>query len=122
MEAVKPWRVLLRGAFLPGWSDAPQSEKDEVFREYLQIHKDWAAELGVKFIASLDNEMLIVGPPSTREANFFELYEVPDPTVLKKMLDYYRYPKNGRMRLDKYFRFEAVIGNPIGSLERAMAG
>lgn len=86
MEAVKPWRVLLRGAFLPGWSDAPQSEKDEVFREYLQIHTEWAADLGVKFIASLDNEMLIVGPPSTREANFFEVYEVPDPAVLSKVL------------------------------------
>jgi hypothetical protein len=76
----------------------------------------------VKFIATLDNELLVVGPPGTREANFYEVYEVPDPAVVKKMLDAYRYPKEGRLRLDKYFRFEAVIGHPIGSLERAMAG
>ena len=113
-------RVILRGAFLPDWSNAPQSEKDEVFRIYLQIHQEWVAELGVRFIASLDDEMMMVGPPGARLWNFYEIYAVPDIATVKQMLDSYRYPAEGRLRLDTYFRFEAVVGHAIGSLERAL--
>jgi hypothetical protein len=117
----KPLRVIMRGAFLVGWTEAPQEEKDRVFKEYLEIHRRWVREYGVKFVASLDDEMMMVGSPGARLWNFYEIYEIPEFETLKKMMDSYRYPGTGRLRLDKYFRFEVVIGHPIGSLERALA-
>ena len=121
MANEKPWRAIVRGAFLTGWTDAPQTEKDSVFKEYLDIHQRWVSEFGVKFITSLDDELMMVGSPGGRMWNFYEVYEIPDPAIVKKMLDLFRYPPDGHMRLDKYFRLEVVVGHPIGSLERILS-
>jgi hypothetical protein len=118
----KPWRAIVRGAFLVGWTEAAQDEKDRVFKEYLDIHQLWVSDLDVKFIASLDDELMMVGSPGGRMWNFYEVYEIPAPATVKKMLDYLRYPADGHLRLDKYFRLEVVVGHPIGSLERILSG
>ncbi len=119
-EVPQVWRVVLQGAFQDGWLLADQPEKDTVFRYWVQVHKQWT-NWGARFIASVDSELLNLGAAPVGSWNFCELWEIPDPALVKQMLDCFRYPKDGGPRIDKYFRFQAVIGRPIGSLERELA-
>lgn len=115
----KPIRLILRGAFVPGWTQCDQEEKDRVFQYWINVHKKWE-QMGARLIATLDDEISMAGSPGQRMWNFYEIYEIPDLDIVKKMLDYFRIEDPEEIRLDKYFRVEAVTGYPIGSLERAM--
>jgi len=113
------WTAIVRGAFQEGWTQADQAEKDEVFRYWVDVHEKWA-EMDVRMLATLDDELAMSGLPGARLWNFYEVYKIPRLDIVKEMLDMYRYPPEGEIRLDKYFRFEVVVGRPIRSLERKM--
>jgi len=116
-----PWRLIVRGAFQDGWSLAPQVEKDQVFHEWIEIHKEWQAR-GCRLIATVDDELNMVGQPAGRLWNFYSLWEIPDPGIVYDLLNYFRTEEEGRLRLDKYFRFETLVGKPIVSMEKALLG
>jgi hypothetical protein len=116
-----PWRLIVRGAFQDGWSLADQGEKDQVFREWIEIHKEWQA-LGCKLIATVDDELSMVGQPGGRLWNFYSLWEIPEPGIVYDLLNFFRTEEEGRLRLDKYFRFETLVGKPIVSMEKALLG
>ena len=118
MADAKPWRMLLKGAFEDGWLMSEQDEKDRVFRYWIDCLRKWT-DHGAAFISSLDSEMLHVGEAVNGAWNFYLVFQIPEPGVAKELLDYFRYPKDGGPRLDKYFRFEAVVGHPVGSVDRA---
>jgi hypothetical protein len=116
-----PWRMLVRGAFQDPWSVATQEEKDKVFDEWIAIHREWQ-ERGCRLIATIDDELNMVGQPGSRLWNFYSLWEIPDPAITLELLNPFRTEDPERVRLDRYFRFELVVGKPIVSLERVLGG
>jgi len=116
-----PWRLVVRGAFQDGWSLADQAEKNEVFRAWIEIHHEWE-KLGCRLISTLDDELSMVGQPGARLWNFYSLWEIPDPGVVYDLMTLFRVEEPGKVRIDKYFRFETVVGKPVVSLERALLG
>jgi hypothetical protein len=119
--AGRPWRIIVRGAFQDSWSTATQEEKDKVFAEWLAIHKSWQQK-GCRLIVTLDDELNMVGQPGARLWNFYSIWEVPDPKITWELLNEFRTEDPGRVRLDRYFRLETVVGMPITSLERELGG
>ncbi len=116
-----PWRMIVRGAFQDGWSLADQAEKNQVFHEWIAIHKEWQA-LGCRLIATVDDELNMAGQPGARLWNFYSLWEVPEPGIVYDLMNFFRTEESGRLRLDKYFRFETVVGKPIVSMEKELLG
>jgi hypothetical protein len=116
-----PWRLIVRGAFQDGWSLADQAEKNEVFGTWIEIHREWE-KLGCKLIATVDDELSMVGQPGGRLWNFYSLWEIPEPGIVYDLLTMFRVEEPGRIRIDRYFRFETVVGKPIVSMERALLG
>lgn len=115
------WRMIVRGAFQDAWSTATQAEKDDVFHTWIAIHKEWQAK-GCRLIATVDDELNMVGQPGSRLWNFYSLWEIPNPAVTKELLDPFRTEDTSTIRLDRFFRFELVVGGPITSMERALGG
>lgn len=120
-DANSPWRMIVRGAFQDPWSTATQEEKNDVFREWIAIHRDWQ-DRGCRLIATLDDELSMVGQPGGRLWNFYSLWEIPDPAITLELLNHFRTEDPDRVRLDRYFRFELVVGKPVTSLEAALGG
>ena len=114
-----PWRLIVRGAFQDGWLLAEQEEKNRVFRAWLEIHHEWEA-LGCRLIATVDDELSMVGAPGGRLWNFYSLWEIPGPDVVYDLLNFFR--REEGIRFDRYFRFETVVGKPIVSMERELLG
>ncbi len=116
-----PWRMIVRGGFQDAWSMALQPEKNEVFAKWIAVQKGWA-DLGCRLIATLDDELNMVGQPRGRLWNFYSLWEIPDPGIVYDLLNPFRSEVEGEIRLDRYFSIETVVGKPINSLERALLG
>ena len=121
MAASSPWRMIVRGAFQDPWSTASQEEKDAVFDEWIQIHRGWQ-ERGCRLIATLDDELNMVGQPGARLWNFYSISEIPDPAITLELLNPFRTEDPARIRLDRYLRFELVVGTPISTMERNLGG
>lgn len=68
--------------------------------------------MGVKMIGSIDDRLTQVGTPGSRQYGWYELYEVNDLSTVGKMLDLLRHSQLGKVRLDKYMRYDALIGTP----------
>ena len=73
-------------------------------------------------IATVDDELSMVGQPGSRLWNFYSLWEIPEPGIVYDLLNFFRTEETGKLRLDKYFRFETVVGKPIVSMEKALLG
>jgi hypothetical protein len=116
-----PWRMIVRGAFQDAWSTASQDDKDRVFRTWIDIHEQWQAK-GCRLIATLDDELSMVGQPGARLWNFYSIWEIPDPAITLELLNPFRTEDSSIVRLDRFFRFELVVGKPIVSMERALGG
>jgi hypothetical protein len=116
-----PWRMIVRGAFQDGWSLADQEEKNRVFKHWVATQRRWR-EHGCRLIATLDDELSMVGQPGARLWNFYSVWEIPDPSVSYDLLNMFREEDEDTIRLDRYFRLEVVIGKPVLGLERALGG
>ena len=116
-----PWRMIVRGAFQDPWSTATQDEKDKVFHEWIEIHREWQS-LGCRLIATVDDELNMVGQPGARLWNFYSIWEIPEPAITLQLLNPFRTEDPNRVRLDRYLRLELVVGKPITSLERELGG
>ena len=114
-----PWRMIVRGAFLDAWSNAEQDVKNRVFDELKTAYAQWV-NLGCTMVATLDDELSMVGQPGARLWNFYSLWEIPEPSIVYDLLNLFRREEAGAIRLDKYFRLETVVGKPIVGIERAV--
>jgi len=114
-----PWRVLLRGAVIEGWTQATSEERrDLVMPEYREIHRKWR-EMGVKIVGTIDDNLTQAGTPGERCYGWYELYEINELPLLGEMLDLIRHSQLGKIRLDKYMRYDALVGTPQISAEQA---
>ena len=114
-----PWRVLLRAGVIEGWTQGTSEERrDLIMPEYYEVHRLWK-EMGVKMIGTIDDHLTQAGTPGERDYGWYELYEIDDLATVGKMLDLIRSSQLGKVRLDKYMRYDALIGTPQISAEQA---
>ncbi len=106
-------RVLVMGRINAAWSEATHEVKREQwFPAFIQLHQRWK-ELGATLLGTIDDSWLMVGAPSERNFNFYELYEVPDVDTVQKMLDIVRHSDKETVNLYRFLRFEVIIGPPV---------
>lgn len=106
-------RALIMGRINDAWPEATHEQKREHFwPAFVQLHKRWK-DLGAKLLGTIDDSVLMVGAPTQRTFNFYELYEVPDVEMVRKMLDIVRKSDREAVDMYKYIRLEAIIGPPV---------
>lgn len=115
-----PWRVLLRAGVIEGWTQATSEERrDLIMPEYYEMHRKWREMKGVKMIGTIDDYLTQAGAPGARHYGWYELYEVTELSTVGEMLDMIRHSQLGKVRLDKYMRYDALIGTPQVEAEQA---
>ena len=114
-----PWRMIVRGAFQDAWSTADQSEKNDVFQALKLAYARWC-ELGCTMVATLDDELSMVGQPGSRQWIFYSIWEIPDPAVVYELMNEFRVEDPSVIRLDRYFKLETVVGKPIVGIEHVV--
>ena len=107
-----PWRVLLRAGVIEGWTQGTSADRRNlIMPEYNEVHRKWSQMKGVKMIGTIDDHLTQAGTPS-RQFGWYELYEIDDLATVGKMLDLIRRSQLGKVRLDKYMRYDALVGTP----------
>jgi hypothetical protein len=108
-----PWRVLLRAGVIEGWTQGESEERrDLIMPEYNEVHRKWKEMEGVKMIGTIDDHLTQAGTPGSRHYGWYELYEIDKLSTVGKMLNLIRRSQLGKVRLDKYMRYDALIGTP----------
>jgi hypothetical protein len=109
-------RVLFLGAMTSAWYEANEDEQRErILPRFKQLTEEWQ-ELGAATLATLDDDLLMVGQPVSTGYTFFLLFEVRKLETVVEMIHRLREPVNG-VRMDTYARFEARVGRPFFLLE-----
>jgi hypothetical protein len=107
-----PYRVLLLAAATEGWFQRPDnSVREPVVARLRTFFAGWQ-ERGASLLASMDDDYLLVGQPTSLPFTMFVIYDVPDLAIVVDMIESAREEVDG-VRLDRFFRFEARIGRPL---------
>jgi len=115
----RPLLLILRGAVSDAWNNGQPDEKKQVFEKWMRIHDKWAA-LGADLVGTLDDVMSMCGLPSLRLWNFYEIYEIPSADTVQQMLNLMREAGPEGVRVDRYFRYEAVVGPRVAAVEERL--
>jgi hypothetical protein len=111
-----PYRVLLLGAATQGWFAAGDDERrEQVLPRFQQVIAEWR-ELGARPLATLDDDLFMVGEPGSPDFTWYLMFDVPRLEALAAMLQRLRVTVDG-VRLDRYVRIEGKIGRPFFLLE-----
>lgn len=109
-------RVLLLGAATRGWYDADdETRREQILPRFRAMMDEWRG-LGARVLATLDDDLFMVGPPGTTEFTWYLMIDVDDLASVTELLQRVRVTVDG-VRMDKYVRFEARIGRPFFLLE-----
>ena len=84
----------------------------EVFVQHL-------VPIGLGDAIGINDHLTQAGTPGSRHYGWYELYEIDELATVGKMLDLIRHSQLGKVRLDKYMRYDALIGTPQISAEKA---
>ncbi|MET0530030.1 MAG: hypothetical protein ABW003_17120 [Microvirga sp.] len=115
-EVPKPYRVILLGAATNGWFEASDDERREkVLPRFKEMIEEWR-EMGAKVLATIDDDLFMVGQPGAPDFTWYLIFEIPSLEVLAAMIHCVRRTSNG-VRLDRYIRIEGRIGRPFFLLE-----
>jgi hypothetical protein len=108
-----PWRVLLRAGVIEGWTQGTSEDRGKlIMPEYNEVHRKWKEMNGVRMIGTIDDHLTQAGTPGSRNYGWYELYEIDELSTVGKMLNLIRQSQLGKVRLDKYMRYDALIGTP----------
>ena len=109
-------RVLFLGAMTSAWYEASDDERRErILPRFKGLMQEWR-DLGATTIATLDDDLLMVGQPVSTGYTFFLMFEVERLETVVEMIQRLREPVDG-VRMDTYARFEARVGRPFFLLE-----
>jgi hypothetical protein len=109
-------RILLLGAMTSAYYDADtEEERSGVVRRFRELAEEWR-ELGARVVGTFDDDLFMVGEPSSTRFTFYLLFEADDFSIAADMLQRFREPVNG-IRMDRYVRFEVHLGRPFFPLE-----
>lgn len=113
-------RAILLGAMTPAWYDiAADDERARVLDRFRTVMEEWK-ELGARVVATLDDDLFMVGEPGSPAFTFYLIFDVDDAQVVIDMIQRLREPVDG-IRMDRYARFEAHVGRPFFLLEPGQA-
>lgn len=116
-EVPKPYRAILLGAATSGWFEASDEERrQKVLPRFRQMLDEWKA-MGAKVLATLDDDLFMVGQPGAPDFTWYLIFEIPSLEVLAAMIQGLRKTVDG-VRLDRYIRIEARLGRPFFLLEQ----
>jgi hypothetical protein len=111
-------RALLLGAMTPAYySIVTDEERAKVIARFRQLVQEWR-DLGARVVATLDDDLFMVGEPASTSFTFYLMFDVADPETVTEMIHRVRASIDG-IRMDRYVRFEARIGRPFFLLEDA---
>jgi hypothetical protein len=111
-------RVIFLGVMTDAFYEASQRERTEdILRRFKLLVEEWKG-LGARILATLDDDLLMVGQPSDGWT-FYLLLEVDDLKTVVAMINRIREPIDG-VAMDRYVRFEARIGRPFFLLEESL--
>ena len=109
-------RVLFLGAMTSAWYEAgEEARRDQVLPRFKQLTQEWL-DLGATPLATLDDDLLMVGQPVSTGYTFFLMFEIERLETVVEMIQRLREPVDG-VRMDTYARFEARVGRPFFLLE-----
>lgn len=110
-------RAILLGAMTSAYYDiVADDERARVIARFGKLMEEWQ-ELGARAVATLDDDLYMVGEPSPARFTFYLMFDVDDPEVVVAMIQRTREPVDG-IRMDRYVRFEAHVGRPFFLLEQ----
>jgi hypothetical protein len=109
-------RVLFLGAMTSAWYEAgEEARREQVLPRFKQLTQEWL-DLGATPLATLDDDLLMVGQPVSTGYTFFLMFEIERLETVVEMIQRIREPVDG-VRMDTYARFEARVGRPFFLLE-----
>jgi hypothetical protein len=109
-------RALLIGSMTSAWYEATDEERRErILPRFAKLMEEWR-HLGANVLATLDDDLLMVGHPQSTGNTFYVLLEINTLDDVVKMIQRIRETVDG-VRLDAYMRWEARIGRPFFLLE-----
>jgi hypothetical protein len=111
-----PHRVVILGAATRGWYEAPDDARRERILPRFQALMDEWRELGARVLATLDDDLHMVGPPPAGAWTWYLMLELDDLDALPAMIQRVRETVDG-VRMDAYVRFQARVGRPFFLLE-----
>ncbi|WP_293856829.1 hypothetical protein [uncultured Alsobacter sp.] len=111
-----PLRAVLLGAATQGWFNASDEERrQQVLPRFKQMIQEWS-DMGAKVLATVDDDLFMVGEPGAPDFTWYLIFEVPSIDVLAAMIHRVRTTVDG-VRLDRYIRIEGRLGRPFFLLE-----
>jgi hypothetical protein len=109
-------RAILLGAMTPAYYEiVTDEERAKVLARFRQLVQEWQ-QLGARVVATLDDDLFMVGEPGSPRFTFYLMFDIDDPQVAIDMIHRVRVPVDG-VRMDRYVRFEARVGRPFFLLE-----
>jgi hypothetical protein len=110
VELHPPYRVLVVGGGRPGYFEASDDEKRDVFLPaFRRLLARWE-ELGARVVASFCDDVVQVGPSATA---WYLIFELDDLAIGAQMLGEAR-------NLERYVGFELRVGRPFWAREEAV--
>lgn len=115
-DGTKAIRALLLGAMTSAWYEASEEERRErILPRFAQMMDEWR-EIGARVLATVDDDLLMVGDPRSTGTTFYIVLEVAQIDDVVRMIQRIRETVDG-VRLDAYMRWEARVGRPFFLLE-----
>jgi hypothetical protein len=109
-------RAILLGAMTSAYYEiVANEERGRVIDRFRKLMDEWEG-LGARVVATLDDDLFMVGEPAGHPFTFYLLFDIDSPQVVVDMIQRIREPVDG-IRMDRYVRFEAHIGRPFFLLE-----
>lgn len=111
-----PLRVVILGAATEGWYQASaEDRRTRILPRIQAMFAEWRG-LGARVLATVDDDLFMVGQPTGPGWSWYLVLDVPDADTVAAMIDAARIEVDG-VRLDRCIRLEARIGRPFFLLE-----
>jgi hypothetical protein len=115
-EGTAPLRAVFLGAMTNAYYEASEDDRSRrVLPRFKQLVEEWK-ELGARILATMDDDLLMVGEPRSTGFTFYIMVEIERLEDAVKMIQRIRETVDG-VRMDEYLRFEARVGRPFFLLE-----
>jgi len=115
-SATSTLRAVLLGAMTSAYYEAGDDlRRTRILPRFKQLVEEWR-ELGVSILATVDDDLLMVGEPRATGYTFYVVVEVARLEDVTAMIQRIRETVDG-VRMDEYLRFEARVGRPFFLLE-----
>lgn len=117
-EMPTPRRAILLGAATSAYYTASDEDRRaRILPRFKRMVEEWQ-ELGARTLATLDDDLFMVGEPGSPDFTWYLLFEVDRLETVVAMIQRIRETVDG-VRMDEYVRFEAHVGRPFFLLEPA---